>query len=324
MSKQAVNNDFDVIVVGELNFDIIFNELEKFPEIGKEILAQKMTNTLGSSSAIFASNLRALGVKVKMLGKVGDDIYAEQIISVLKEKGVNTELIRKEKGINTGLTVALNYDKDRAMITYPGAMNLLTIDDVEEKDLLSVRHLHCSSCFLQKGLKKDIGKLFKIAKKLGLTTSLDPQWDPEEKWNLDLKVVLPHVDFFMPNKAEILKITEATNIEESIEKIKRYCNNVVIKDGVNGAYLYHKKQDEILFQNAYVNNNVVDAIGAGDSFNSGFIYSFLKGYKLEESLAFGNLTGAVNTTAEGGTSAFINYESVLKIAKEKIGIDFRI
>ena len=305
-----MNKPFDVIVVGELNLDFIFSEIKELPVIGKEIVANKMASTLGSSSAIFASNLSALGSSVKLLGKVGDDAIGEQVISALKVKDVDTRLVQKVKGASTGITFVLNYGKDRAMITHPGVMNLLTIDDVDEKELSMARHLHCSSCFLQQGLKKDIGQLFKKAKDLGLTTSLDPQWDPEEKWDLELKLILPHVDFFMPNKVEFEKMTGCENMEEGIIKIKRFCHNIIIKDGANGSYLYTKEKDKIHYQEAFLNRNVIDAIGAGDSFNAGFIYSFLKGAELEECLRFGSITGAVNTTAEGGTTAFIDYESV--------------
>ena len=65
---------FDVIVVGELNVDLILNQIESFPEVGKEKLADYMTFTLGSSSAIFASNLSALGMRVSFIGKTGNDI----------------------------------------------------------------------------------------------------------------------------------------------------------------------------------------------------------------------------------------------------------
>ena len=71
--------EFDVLVVGELNVDIILDRINGFPEIGKEILSEKLTVTLGSSSAIFASNLSTLGAKVAFLGKIGKDSHAELV-----------------------------------------------------------------------------------------------------------------------------------------------------------------------------------------------------------------------------------------------------
>ncbi len=65
------NYKFDVLAIGELNVDLIMNNIEGTPEVGKEKLAGSMTLTLGSSTAIFAANLSSLGSKVGFLGKIG-------------------------------------------------------------------------------------------------------------------------------------------------------------------------------------------------------------------------------------------------------------
>ena len=116
----------DVLVVGELNVDIILNHIDGFPEVGKEILAKQMTVTLGSSSAIFASNLSSLGAKVAFLGKIGNDQFADLIETSLKKKGVETDFIIRSKEYQTGSTIVMNYDMDRANVTYPGAMDHLS------------------------------------------------------------------------------------------------------------------------------------------------------------------------------------------------------
>ncbi|HID39003.1 MAG TPA: carbohydrate kinase family protein, partial [Calditrichaeota bacterium] len=126
MSKK----EFDVLVVGELNIDLILNWIDGFPEMGKEKIADQMTLTLGSSSAIFASNLSALGAKVAFLGKIGNDRFGDLVIDSLKDKGVDTGFIIRDSKLATGATIVLNYAEDRAMVTHPGAMNHLTIDDV--------------------------------------------------------------------------------------------------------------------------------------------------------------------------------------------------
>ena len=119
-------NQYDVIVVGELNVDLILNQIDKFPVIGKEVLATQMTLTLGSSSAIFASNLKTLGTAVTYIGKLGNDNFGDHIISGLKNKGVDTSKIIISPHYNTGATIVLNFQEDRAMVTYPGAMSYLT------------------------------------------------------------------------------------------------------------------------------------------------------------------------------------------------------
>lgn len=311
---------FDVVVVGELNVDIILNNIDSFPEVGKEKIAQNMTLVLGSSSAIFASNLSSLGAKVSFIGKVGYDNFALLVNSSLKKAGVDTSSITKSLVSNTGGTIVLNYDEDRAMVTYPGAMNDLKINDIDFDFLAKARHLHFSSYFLQPGIKDDLVQLLKKAKNLGLTTSVDPQWDPAEKWDMDLHSLLPYIDVFFPNMKEFMNLTKSDSLDEAIAKVKSYANILVIKDGNNGAYLW--KENKILHQNAFVNHNVVDCIGAGDSFNAGFISKFIKRCALEECLEFGAITGAINTTHSGGTGAFEKLENAKKIAKEKFNYDF--
>ncbi len=310
----------DVLVIGELNIDLILGEIEKFPEMGKEVLAKSMNQTLGSSSAIFANNLSILGTKVSFLGKVGCDSYAEQIDSTLRQAGVDVSNILKSQTYFTGITIALNFGNERAMVTYPGAMCDLSIRDISDETLKSASHMHLSSMFLQDALKPDVVELFKRAKFHGMTTSLDPQWDPAENWDLDFNALLPLVDVFLPNETEIRMITNANSIEDAIRRIKPFCKIVVVKNGINGAIMWDG--NKLIKKPAYLNKHVVDAIGAGDSFNAGFINRFINHRSLDECLDFGALCGAVNTTASGGTGAFQSLEAVKLCLKQTFNKTF--
>lgn len=310
-----INKKFDVLVVGELNIDLILNKIQKFPEVGKEVIARGVKQTLGSSSAIFANNLSVLGSNVSFIGKVGYDSYAAQISAILKKAGVNVDNLIKSPNSLTGLTVAFNYGNDRAMITYPGAMEELKVEEISDDILQLASHLHVSSIFLQTALKADIVTLFKRAKQFNITTSLDPQWDPNEKWDIDLKALLPYVDIFLPNEIEILKLTKSSSVAEAINRIKSYSNIIVVKQGTKGATMWDKIK--ITQHPAYLNAQVVDAIGAGDSFNAGFISKYIKRKALTECLDYAALIGAVNTTAAGGIGAFKDLEKMTAIIKSK-------
>jgi sugar/nucleoside kinase (ribokinase family) len=315
--KQMSNKKFDVLVVGELNVDLILNSIDSFPEMGKEKLAKKMDLTLGSSSAIFASNLSSLGSKVSFVGKIGDDQFGVLVNESLANKGVNTNYLIRSKEWNTGATIVLNFDEDRAMVTYPGAMEHLTNRDIPDESLRLSKHLHFSSYFLQPGMQSGIADLFKKAKEFGLTTSLDIQWDPNEKWDFDYKKVLPFVDVFLPNEQELLFLTKEKSIDDAVKKLSNVANHLAVKLGSKGSLLV--TEGKSIFKESYLNKNVVDAIGAGDSFNAGFIFKFINGSSLEECQNFGNLTGAINTTAAGGTTAFTNYDETLNIGKKIFG-----
>jgi len=309
-----LNKKFDVLVVGELNVDLILNGLPSLPVEGKEILAQRMNLTLGSSSAIFASNASTFGNKVAFLGKTGNDIFGDLVIKSLKDKKVFTDYIILSHAEKTGVTVVLNYDEDRAMVTYAGAMETLSANDVSEEKLRHAKHLHVSSLFLQPEIKKDIVRIFKTAKNTGMTTSLDIQWDPDEKWDIDVETLLPLTDVFLPNETELKALTKEKSLDKAIKAIRPYINIMALKMGNKGSRGVTKNKDISI--ESYLNKNVVDAIGAGDSFNAGFITKFINGERLEKCLRFGNLTGAVNTTAAGGTGAFSSIEDFRKRAKD--------
>lgn len=308
---------FDVIVIGELNVDLIMNRIPSFPQIGKEILAGDMTLTLGSSSAIFASNLSSLGLSVAFLGKLGNDIFGDFVLKSLQEKKVDTSLIIRSATLQTGATVALSYKDERAMITHPGAMESLTISDIAEGALKQARHLHFSNCFAQAGLKNDIKEMFCRAKKYGLTTSFDTQCDPLEEWDLNLAEILPLVDVFLPNEEELLSLTRKKDLAAAVGSILDFSNIIVVKQGNKGSVSATK--NDTLFVKAFVNNDPVDAIGAGDSFNAGFIYQWLQNRPVPYCQRFGNLIGAISTTAAGGTTAFNDIKNTLVHAKEKFG-----
>ncbi len=306
----------DVLALGELNADVILNKIDGEPEVGKEKFAENMIVTLGSSTAIFAANISTLGTRTAFVGMIGKDNFGTLAKNTLSSKGVDvSHLIETEKAA-TGATIVLNYNEDRAMVTYQGSMDLMVFDDIDKNIFKTTSHLHISSIFLQSGIKKDLIQILKFAKQEGLTTSLDAQWDPSEKWDFDYAKILPLVDVFIPNEKELILLTGSKKLDEAIEKIKPYMNTCVIKLGNKGSLLINKdgmsnKMD------AFLNSNVIDAIGAGDSFNAGFIHKFIQKKTLIECQQFGNLTGAINTTASGGTGAFCSKQEIEKIAKER-------
>ena len=312
----------DVIVVGELNLDIIFDGISAFPELGKEVLANQMTVTLGSSSAIFASNVSTLGAKTAFLGKLGKDRLGEFVIEALESRNVDTHLIEISDQLVTGVSIVLSCGNERANISHLGAMAYLRLEDIDDSALSKARHLHLSNCFMQPMLKNEVGHLFRKAKEMGLTTSFDPQWDPYEKWDLDLKAVLPYVDLFLPNEAEALHLTRTGQVGQAIADLADMGHAVVVKRGSRGSILGYGKRT--IEQKPFLHPQVKDTIGAGDSFDAGFVYRYINNAPLEKCQEFANLIGAVNTTASGGTAAFENREAVIRISRKLFGCSIKL
>jgi len=305
---------FDLMVVGELNIDLIMSRLSNPPELGKEQRADDMELTLGSSTAIFASNCSSLGLDVAFCGKVGTDSFGKFVMNALAERRVNADAVIVDPGLKTGATIIYNYDNDRMMVTHPGAMEHLSVEEVPESLFAESRHLHTSSIFFQPLLKSRLPDLFRKAKEHGLTTSMDTQWDPDEAWDLDLEATLPHLDFFLPNDQELMQLTATSSVDDALDKLRAYKTVTVVKMGTEGAVMQAGGERTSL--PAWHVPDFADAIGAGDSFNAGFIHSWLNDKPLEECLSFGNLTAAVSTTAYGGTAAIRSLDQVREKAQQ--------
>ena len=314
---------FDIAAIGELNVDIILNRIESEPEIGKEKFAKDMTVTLGSSTAIFAANAASLGSKVCFVGLVGRDSFGDLVKTSLEAKGVDTRYI-KDGPTPTGATICMNYGEDRANLTYQGSMDVMGWDDIDKDVFDNARHIHLSSLFMQSALLRDIHKVLDAAQEKGITVSLDTQWDPVETWKLDYRSVLPKITIFMPNEKELQALTHKDSLEGAIAEVLPYLGNaMVVKCGSKGSLLVRKNGNMKLLP-AFLNSDVVDAIGAGDSFNSGFISAFVKGLPLEDCQETGNLTGAVNTTAAGGTGAFTSLEHVRQVCLGRFAKEIKL
>jgi sugar/nucleoside kinase (ribokinase family) len=290
----------DIALVGEINLDLILYGLPEQMPTERELLANDFAITLGSSSAILAHNLAALGSRVGFVTKVGDDSFGSLAMERLRERGV--DLAHVAHGAKSGVTFILPHGLHRHILTYPGTISELRFEDLDFDYLASARHFHMSSLFLQRELLPHVSRLFRQMKSAGLTTSLDTNDDPNDRWDDTLlNEILPHVDILLPNKREAMKLVRADDVETALSRLADKVKTVVIKMGADGAVAIQRGQR---FSAPAVPVTVVDPIGAGDSFDAGFLHQFLRGADITTCLAYGNLCGAFSATASGGTEAF--------------------
>lgn len=302
-----------VVIVGELNVDLILEQVNDLPALEKERVAEGMTFTMGSSSAILAANAGALGLPVGFVGRVGTDTFGDYMRSRLAERGVDTTRILETPDAATGLTVIFTHQEERGMLTYPGAMDEFTIDDTPWDYLQRAQHLHLSSYYMQPGLRPDCPELFRRAKELGLSTSFDTNWDPDEQWGSEVLDVLDHVDIFLPNDDEARLISGEPNLDRALSVLADRATTVVATCGAEGVYA--RREDETVSLPA-LPVTPVDAVGAGDSFNAGFLKQYVRNKPLRECLRYGMLTGAFSTLASGGTSAFDDMTSFEQFVRD--------
>jgi len=293
---------FDVTIAGELNLDLILYGLPEELPPERELLADRMLLTLGSSSAIVAHNMAALGSRVGFQSLIGEDPLGKIALDRLAEGGVDISRVRRVQGpTTTGLTVVLQRSGWRNMLTYSGTIAELSLQDLDFDYLADSRHFHLSSLYLQQGLRPDVGELFHRLKAAGLTISLDTNDDPQDLWREGLKDVLKYVDVLLPNAREATRITGTDDPEIAIQQLAGMVPLVVVKLGHEGALAQRGKER---FTSPSLQVTAVDAVGAGDSFDAGFLHEYLRGSDLPACLASGNRAGALSVTRPGGTEAF--------------------
>lgn len=296
---------FDFAIAGELNLDLILYGLPADLPRERELLADGMVLTLGSSSAIVAHNLASLGNRVGFQSLIGQDPLGQIAVERLAQSGVDTSEVRESESTSTGLTVILQREEGRNILTCLGTIAKLTLGDLDLDYLSDARHFHLSSYYLQAGLRRHVPELFRRLKAAGLTISLDTNDDPEDRWGDDLRQALCHVDVLLPNRREACRIAATDNLEAAMKKLSEIVPLVVVKLGAEGAIALHNNER---IASSALSVETVDPVGAGDSFDAGFLHAYVRGRGLKECLAAGNAAGALCATRAGGTEAFRDRE----------------
>lgn len=289
-----------VLVAGELNPDLVLASLTSAPEPGREVVARDFALRLGSSSAICASGLAKLGNDVAFLGKAGDDVFGRFCVEQLTAAGIDVRFVRTDPSLQTGLTVSIS-DRDRALVTYPGAMEGLRADDVTAGVLAQFTHLHVSAYFLQRALRPGLPGLFRRARALGLTTSFDPGHDPYNEWGEEILDVFRYASVLFLNEIELELTTGSGDIEQGLARLAADSTLAVAKLGARGSAALCASG--VIERVPAMKVEVRDTTGAGDCFNAGFLHAWLRGWSLAKALRCGVVCGSLSTRGLGGCEA---------------------
>jgi sugar/nucleoside kinase (ribokinase family) len=302
------DRETDVYVIGDVNPDILVIGDDVVPEFGQvEKYVSAIRLTVGGSSAITACGLARLGLRVAHGGVVGDDLLGRLVVEALGEHGVDTSTITVEPAIPTGATVHLGKGDQRAMLTATGTIDRLRAEDVPREVLPHVRHIHAGSTAIQPRLRPGLPDLYRQARAAGVTTSFDTNWDPDQRWE-GIDALLATADVFLPNQQEAVLIS---GLPDPLDAARALADRaaaagrdatagpltVAVKLGAEGA-LALRGREALRVPADRV--QVIDATGAGDAFDAGFLYGFLDGRPLAEMLALGVACGSLSTRAIGG------------------------
>ncbi len=304
--------DFDLLVLGDCNPDLVLRGEAVEPAFGQvERVVDAADLTIGGSGAIVACGAARLGLRTAIAGVVGDDLFGRFMLEALAERGVDTSGVEVAPAEQTGLTVVLAKEDDRAMLTFEGAISALSADAVDRDLVRSARHVHVASFFLQTALAPGLVQLFRDAREAGASTSIDPNWDPRERWDGGLRELLPLTDLFLPNAEEAKRIAGLADAKQAAGALAAKGPLVAVKLGADGALAAH--EDEIVEVAAPTGVEAIETTGAGDSFDAGVLAGLLEGWPTERMLALGCACGALSTRAAGGTGAQATLDEALDL-----------
>lgn len=284
-----------VLVIGDLNADLILTGLSDHPRYGREVLVRGCRITLGGSAAIFACGLARLGHPVRFLGKVGRDGTGDMVLDRMRRRGVDVSGVRRDAKVGTGIAVAFTHTDDRALVSYLGTVASTSARDVPVDSWRKYSHLHLTSPFIQFGLRDSFPSLLRQAKRAGLTTSIDPGWDPRERW--DLHSIYPWVDVLLVNEVEAKALTGLGRPMKAASRLSGRVRIAVVKTGPKGALAASSGRE---WRAPSYSVDPVDTTGAGDTFDAGFLDAWLAGESMDRALTFGCACGALSTTKPGG------------------------
>jgi len=298
MSETTDARRYDVLTFGDLCVDLILQGGDIRPRFGQvEQIVGGYALELGGSCSIFACQAARLGLRVALLGRVGDDIFGRFVLEQLAACGVDTRYVIVDPTLRTGLGVALCEADDRAILTYPGSLAAVQPDDITDELLASASHLHHGSFFLHTLLRPHIPAIFARAHALGLTISLDTNWDPEETWSGSLMDALPLVDIFMPNDQEARYVSRQPDLASAVAWLRQRVPLLALKRGADGAAVY---QGDTVWERLVEPAQGGDSIGAGDCFDAGLLAGWLRGYDLDRCLEIACRCGTAVASAVGG------------------------
>jgi sugar/nucleoside kinase (ribokinase family) len=303
---------YDVITFGDLCVDLIVSGEDVTPRFEQtEKLVDDYVIEMGGSCSLFACQASKLGLCVGILGRVGDDAFGHLIMRRLNDAGVDTSGVVVDPMLKTGLGIALCHGADRAILTYMGSINTLRPADVTDAYLASARHLHYGSFFLHTGLAAHAPEIVQRARSLEVSVSLDTNWDPQERWNSRLHEVLPLIDVLMPNESEARYIGGQKDRESAVKALQGWGVPIVaLKLGAAGASVY-TENDTYVCTVARAEGG--DGVGAGDSFDAGFLAGWLRGLPMGLCLEIACECGRSVASAAGGLAGQPTWEQICRV-----------
>jgi len=302
-----------IVVVGSLNMDMVVS-LNHRPDRGETVLGSDFFMNAGGKGANQAVAASKLGVSVAMIGKVGSDLFGDQLLANLEQVGVDCRAIEKVSEDATGVAfVTLDPEGDNSIVVAPGANLRLTPEDVRRREEL-IKQSKLLMVQLEVPLET-VKEAITIARRHKVPVLLDPA--PAQTLSEDL---LSLVDYIVPNETEIKQLTgihvfdQVTAKLAAVELLRKGVSTVFAKLGEKGIVVVNANRT--FFVESY-EVKAVDSTAAGDAFAGAVGAAIVSGKDIWAAAKFASAIGALTVTRKGAQASMPSLEEAEQFIKQE-------
>ncbi len=322
---------YDVAALGELLIDMTNN--------GKSEQGNAMyeANPGGAPCNVLAM-LKKLGHSVSFIGKVGDDIFGNELKGVLEDTGIDTRGLVMDKEVRTTLAFVKTFDdgdRDFSFYRNPGADMMLKKEDIDDELVKDARIFHFGTLSMtHPGVREATIHAVETAKAAGALISFDPNlreplWDSMDEAKEQVLKGLGYCDILKISDNEIQWLTGEDDYTEGVKRIyeKYDIKLITVSLGKEGSRAYYRKEglpEEFMMVSAkpFLQKDTIETTGAGDTFGGCILHFVLeKGLgdldekDLNEMLTFANAAASIITTRRGALRVMPEPEEVRALIK---------
>jgi sugar/nucleoside kinase (ribokinase family) len=308
----------NVLSAGFVCGDLVLAPVDDLPPSGGNRFVEQAALTIGGCAANaavgFARLIAPSGGRAAVAGRIGADPLGRLLRDALEAARVDTQALLVTPGVSTAINTALvTSSGERSFYVFPGACADLAPDDLPDSLLRQFDHLHLGAIGALTGLAGEAAAgVARQARSLGLTTSLDITLNPPRDTAADVLPLLPFIDLFLPNLAEVRAVLGQGDVESLLSRgLDCGVRLMGVKLGQAGCALATARERVYVpgFQVASV-----DTVGAGDAWSVAVVYGWRQGWPLAEIGRFANAAGALCTLQTGATEGMADVETIRRFA----------
>lgn len=299
MASSSSSRGPKLVIVGEFFLDLVFYGLPDLPRLGEEVKTRHFAQLPGGGLATTSLVASRLGTPTAVIARIGEDARSSPAWRQLAANKIDVGACEFSESLPTARTVCAAFNGDRMMITHDVInqhLEKLVSRPTAQRLLHKTKHVHlaCALWPIRTWLS-----FIKRWRAHGLTVSADIGWNLEMFKSRDLPQLLNNLDFIFPNEVEARAMTGERTLEGALKKLATWVSVPLVKLGEAGSIAIRNGK---MTRASSLPVRAIDATGAGDAFNGGFLHGYLSGWDLEDCARAGNVCGALATTGAGGSS----------------------